>query len=451
MPVYFYQTAGLILLILAFMHYMKYNDEFLFLPVLFFFLTGITRFKAVSDGKADWVSVAYTRNIFTEMTFEKALFALGLFFLGTMVFSLSYSMNNARQKYPVVVDNDDLFKSFIRSKRVLIIGMFVFFVGLNSVFKGMISGNLALGNSYFLLFGMAIAGLVLLAYLVYKSYNFSENFLVKSLFLVLMIWGMYVSYTPSMRFQFISWVVAIGILVTRYRTPMQKMKYYAAGGVVLLLFFALAGVARTYDVKSLTWKQRFDLASERNQKKLDQNMLDGFMMVLDVYPEHLNYGYGMEHFEILLRPIPRRWWPGKPLGGYHNKLGLNDLEKGTVGISQTIYGTFYGEGGWIGIIIFSVLYGWLFVRLFRYSTRYDSDLKWLIKGVILASLIPILRGGDLPGIIAFIGMSYWPVILIVWMYNRWLKSHTKRDEELVEPVFEAEEGVFYSGPGYGRN
>jgi hypothetical protein len=425
MPLFFYQISALLLLLLAIRHYFRFNDEFLFLPVLFFYFTGITRYQAVLAGKSNWVSVAYTRNIFTEMTFEKALWALGLFFLGTFLLSVSYSWHNNRLSYPDVVDDDDTFKTFIQEKRRLIFWLFVFFVVLNTVFKGLISGPLSLGNSYFFLFGMAIAGLVLLAFVVYKSYNFHENFYTKSLFLVLMIWGMYISYDPALRFQFISWMVALGILMTRKYTPLQKSKYYAIGGAGLLLFFALAGVARTYNLSQLTWSQRFHLVSARNESKGDQNMLDGFMMVLDVYPQNLNYSYGMEHVEILLRPIPRQLWPGKPLGGYHNKLGLNDPTRGTVGISQTIYGSFYGEGGVIGIIILSILYGLLFVKLFRYAIRFESDMKWLLKGIIIASFIPILRGGDLPGIVAFIMMSYWPVLVVVWMYNRWLRNRGK--------------------------
>jgi len=433
MSLFYYYIIAFFLLSLAIWHFFRYNDEYLFLPVLFFFLTGITRLKAVLDGKSSWVVVAYTRNIFTEMTLEKALWALGLFCLGTVIISLSYSLFNRRLPYPEIVDNDDSFTEFIREKRTLIIGLFIFFVILNSLFKGLIRGSLALGNSYFLLFGMAIAGLVLLAYLVYRSYTFRENFFVKILFLLLMVWGMYISYDPSLRFQFVSWMVALGILMTRQQSPLRKSVYYIVGGVVLLLFFALAGVAREHNISQLSWKQSLELAEARNESKSDQNMLDGFMMVLDVYPEHLDYSYGMEHIEILLRPIPRRLWPGKPLGGYHNKLGLNDMERGTVGISQTIYGSFYGEGGVIGIIIFSIIYGWLFVRLFRYALRYDSDMMWLLKGIIIASFIPILRGGDLPGIVAFIGMSYWPIIVLVIMYNRWLKNNTAQ-QELSESV-----------------
>lgn len=430
MTLFFYQFATLLLLLLAVRHYFRFNDEFLFLPPLFFLLTGISRYNAVLAGKSTWVSVAYTRNIFTEMTFEKAMWALGLFFLGTMLLSVSYSIYNSRVRYPEVVDNDELFTQFIQEKRGVIFVLFIFFVIVNSIFKGLVSGALALGNSYFLYFGMAIAGLVLLAFVVYKSYTFAENFITKIIFLFLMVWGMFISYNPSLRFQFISWIVAFGILVTRNYSPWQKMKYYAVGGVGLLLFFALAGVARTHSISQITWKKSFQLASERNESKADQNMLDGFMMVLDVYPTHLNYSHGMEHFEILLRPIPRQFWPGKPMGGYHNKLGLNNLNQATVGISQTIYGSFYGEGGVLGIIILSILYGWLFVKLFRYAMRYESDMKWLLKGIIVASFIPILRGGDLPGIVGFIGMSYWPVIIMVWIYNRWLK---RRVYELEEP------------------
>lgn len=119
------------------------------------------------------------------------------------------------------------------------------------------------------------------------------------------------------------------------------------------------------------------------------------------------------------------------MGGYANKLGLNDYQNsGTVGISQTIYGTFYGEGGVIGIIIFSILYGWIFVKLKRYSERYHSEMRYLIKGMIIASIVPILRGGDLPGIIAFVGMSYWPIFILLYQYNTLAKQLKWKEKTL---------------------
>jgi hypothetical protein len=90
---------------------------------------------------------------------------------------------------------------------------------------------------------------------------------------------------------------------------------------------------------------------------------------------------------------------------------------GSVGISQSLYGTFYGEGGVVGIIILCVIYAFLLNALISRSIRYNSDVRHLIKGAAIASIIPLLRGGDLPGIYAFIGMSFWPVILFTFRYS----------------------------------
>jgi hypothetical protein len=428
-----YEILFWVLLIIAFFFYLRHNDEMLFLPVLFFFFTGIERYNAVAEGKSNWVRVAYTRDIFTPITEEKVMMAMFLFALGTVIFFFSYRFFAKKVAWPEYArDTDEIFSNFIQDKKGLILGFFIFYSILFTATRGLIGGAVALGQSYFLLLPMALGGFILLAFLVYRSYSWGENTAVKLFYLGLMIYAIIQSYHPGQRFQFLSWMVAIGIIVTKAYTPVKKIKYYVAGGILVLFFFSLAGVKRHTNIKHLTFQERWELASARTDSREDQNMLDGMMMVLDVYPENLNYHYGGEHFEILLRPIPRGIWPGKPVGGYANKLGLNVVEKGTIGISQTIYGTFYGEGGIWGIVIFSILYGFIFVKLFRYAGRYNSDLYWLLKGVIIASFVPILRGGDLPGIIAFIGMSYWPIFLLVFLYNRHLRKLESLEAETDE-------------------
>jgi len=411
------------LLIMAFIHFRKYNDEFLFLPLLFFLSTGINRLNAVLDGKAEWVSVVYTRNIFTPMTTEKAMVALGFLALGTVLLFFSYQYFNSRLPYPPkYVDNQSLFDQFIQSQKGFILGLFIFFNIVFTIFKGLMSGPMALGQSYFLLFPMALGGLILLAFLVYKSYNWQDGVGIKIFYLFLMSYAVFMSYNPGQRFQFLSWLIALGILISKNMTIQRKTITYLLGGIFVLFFFSLAGVARKYDITQMSIEEMWQKASERSDKNEDQNMLDGMMMIMDVYPQHLDYAYGMEHFEILLRPIPRQLWPGKPMGSYINKLGLSDARKGTIGISPSIYGTFYAECGIWGIVFFSLVYGWGIARLFRYSCKYNSDIQWLIKGLIIASFIPILRGGDLPGIFAFIGMSFWPVFILLYRYNKYLKQ-----------------------------
>ena len=145
-------------------------------------------------------------------------------------------------------------------------------------------------------------------------------------------------------------------------------------------------------------------------------MLDGFVLLRQVYPEMLGYSYGGEHLEILERPIPRAWWPDKPVGGYMNKLGIITADSGfTLGISPSLFGSFYQEGGLVGVVLLSIIYGFGFGRLVSFSTRIVPLAGLLLRGILAAAIVPLLRGGDLPGIYAWFGMSFWPCLLILWL------------------------------------
>lgn len=41
----------------------------------------------------------------------------------------------------------------------------------------------------------------------------------------------------------------------------------------------------------------------------------------------------------------------------------------------------------------------------------------------IASAIPLLRGGDLPGVYAFIGMTFWPILIFINRYKKFLNVY----------------------------
>lgn len=414
-----------LLVILAVVQYLERNDEFLFIPVLFFVATGVFRYDAVISGKADWAIVAYSRDIF-HLTNELGEEALNYFFWGTATFSLAYFFfsRNTEEKR-IVYDSNELFSKFLDKHRTHIIYLFLIVLGVTAAANGVLRGvsAIAYGLSYFYLFQLAIGGMILLMYLVFDKVSWNTNSTDKLLFGLGILIAAYFSYNPNLRFQFLSWMLALAIFWGKNKAPVLKFRFYSIGLVAVLLVFSMAGNARHSKFNPLSFSEKVGLAFQRITIAEDLNMLDGMMMVLQVYPEHLEYHYGMEHMEIFMRPIPRAIWPGKPVGGYANKLGLNDnMETATVGISQTIYGSFYGEGGVIGIVIFSFLYAFGFVRVFQIAFRFHSPVRYLIKGIAFASWVPMLRGGDLPGIYAFVGMSFWPIFLFLWLYFRFMRS-----------------------------
>jgi hypothetical protein len=267
-------------------------------------------------------------------------------------------------------------------------------------------------SSYLILFSLSLVGIAILTAALWKSGAFRtavERFGALLLFVAII----YLTFQPSMRFQFLGWCVAVTIILASGQPFLRRAQVLVIGLVGAVALFAVAGALRNAEESTVELEQS---AWERFAFAEDANMLDGFALLRQVYPEMLDYSYGGEHLEILERPIPRAWWPGKPVGGYMNKLGLITADSDVMlGISPSLFGSFYQEGGLVGIVLLSIIYGFGFGRLVSFSTRIVPLSGLLLRGMLAAAIVPLLRGGDLPGIYAWCGMSFWPCFLLLWL------------------------------------
>jgi hypothetical protein len=267
-------------------------------------------------------------------------------------------------------------------------------------------------SSYLTLFSLSLVGVAILIAALWKSRAFhsgGERFGALLLFVAII----YLTFEPSMRFQFLGWCVAVTIILASGQPFLRRAQVLVIGLVGAVALFAVAGALRNAEEPTVELEQS---AWERFAFAEDANMLDGFALLRQVYPEMLDYSYGGEHLEILERPIPRAWWPGKPVGGYMNKLGLITADSDVMlGISPSLFGSFYQEGGLVGIVLLSIIYGFGFGRLVSFSTRIVPLSGLLLRGMLAAAIVPLLRGGDLPGIYAWCGMSFWPCFLLLWL------------------------------------
>ena len=270
-------------------------------------------------------------------------------------------------------------------------------------------------SSYLILFSLSLVGVAILIAALWKSGAFHtavERFGAALLFAAII----YLTFQPSMRFQFLGWCVAVTIILASGQSFLRRAQVLVIGLVGAVALFAVAGALRNAEEPTVELEQS---AWERFAFAQDANMLDGFALLQQVYPEMLDYSYGREHLEILERPIPRAWWPGKPVGGYMNKLGIVTADSGfTLGISPSLFGSFYQEGGLVGVVLLSIIYGFGFGRLVSFTTRIVPLGGLLLRGILAAAIVPLLRGGDLPGIYAWFGMSFWPCLLLLWLGRR---------------------------------
>jgi len=230
----------------------------------------------------------------------------------------------------------------------------------------------------------------------------------------------HLTFSSSGRFRFLGYIIGGTYILSTRWFGWKRIPLLATGALIALALFGVAGAMR-----DTTDPEIVDAGIERTKVGEDANFLSGLAYLMQVYPDKLPFRYGGEHLEILERPIPRAWWPGKPAGGYMNKLGLFDASSGgTIGISPTLFGSFYAEGSWVGVFIFSMIYGWVAARMVRYSCQLRPFFGVLIRACMIGGIIPLLRGGDLPGVYAWLGLAYWPVMLLFWWNREYLHPQT---------------------------
>jgi hypothetical protein len=393
------------------------HDEIPLLICAILFYVFSFRFWALLQG---WASPVDLSNFgFDPIDSESALEVQAIATLAeTVLLSVYMLTQRCRIDIPPELASPELLKWL--KPRVAALGVICVLVSLvasRSVGAQLASGK-SMGfevSSYLSLLSLSLVGVAVLIAALWKGGAFhtaGERVVVALLFGTIT----YLTFQPSMRFQFLGWFVAVTIIVSSGQSFVRRAQVLAIGLVGAVGLFAVAGALRNAEDPTAGLKQS---ASERFTFAQDANMLDGFVLLRQVYPRLLDYSHGGEHLEIFERPIPRAWWPDKPVGGYMNKLGIITVDSGfTLGISPSLFGSFYQEGGLIGVVLLSIIYGFGFGRLVAFSAHIVPLTGLLIRGILAAAIVPLLRGGDLPGIYAWFGMSFWPCVLLLWFRRR---------------------------------
>ncbi|MEJ1933990.1 hypothetical protein WDZ92_27655, partial [Nostoc sp. NIES-2111] len=410
---------------------LRRNDEIpLFINSFLFYISSY-RYWAVTSGFGEWVTLGELGG-FDPITAPDALVALNYMVFGQICLIGTYIFFQ-KESLPIIKPIAD--RQFLAWLHPIVIRFGLLGLPVILYVRYRVAAQVASGKSlafevsgYLYLFPMVLVGIATLILCVWKFGGF--KFLSTKLMAFAILSGVsYYTFSPTGRFQFLGWMLASAIILSSSYRPKTRMIIFMIIAVLGITVFTVAGAMRSTVTSEDALKQS---AWERAFSAEDANMVDGFVMIQQVYPQRLPFSLGMEHLEIILRPIPRAWWPEKPVGGYMNKLNLTtDKGKGTLGISPSLIGSFYAEGGIAGIVICSFIYGKILSSIVRYTTKIHPFASILIRAILCACLIPLLRGGDLPGIYAWFGMAFWPCFLLLWIK----RSYFKRNYLIGKPFY----------------
>ncbi len=147
-----------------------------------------------------------------------------------------------------------------------------------------------------------------------------------------------------------------------------------------------------------------------------------YTMILKTFPKHHDYIYGASLIKPFVFWIPRFIWKDKPesLPAYIGRYYYGTSRGNNYSTGMTITGEFYINGGVIGIIVFSFLFGLIsacFAKQYLESEYESSKIISMIYFVLFPSL---MRGG----IAATVIMFFLLILFVLGAFK--LKHYFKR-------------------------
>ena len=104
-------------------------------------------------------------------------------------------------------------------------------------------------------------------------------------------------------------------------------------------------------------------------ESMDWANLEFFEYVAETVPRKTGtYGYFVDNLQVLTEPIPRKLWPGKPIGPPIRMFNLFDYGK-PIGMTYSLPGYGWAQLGYLGVIAWCGLWGWALGRIYAAFAR----------------------------------------------------------------------------------
>jgi hypothetical protein len=164
-------------------------------------------------------------------------------------------------------------------------------------------------------------------------------------------------------------------------------------------------------------------APERVRIKYDTQDFANFdylTFVLAIVPSRTGtFTYGSQYLQLFTEPIPRKLWPGKPLGSPVGFFSLNSYGNFN-GLTPSLVGDGWMSGGWLGLVVTMGFFGGLWGLFHRWFWANNGrSLSAMVYLIALAMSVQQFRDGGI-SIAKFLFWNLSPLIL--WAGVSWLIS-----------------------------
>jgi hypothetical protein len=192
--------------------------------------------------------------------------------------------------------------------------------------------------------------------------------------------------------------------------------------VVFITLMGLIGLTRNYgrglDLFKVEEKTNYELFIQGITESITFQTTG---LLMDQVPEVYDY-IGIDPiWQSIVFPIPRRLWPEKPSGDYIEIINRLYLINNYLGIGAAVlnYGEMYLAFGWWGIIIGSLILGWIAKKLWLwYQVNRENPLAIVTLAVASSFFYVVISRGYLPQVVMNFFFTVGPCLVIIWWVNR---------------------------------
>jgi len=202
----------------------------------------------------------------------------------------------------------------------------------------------------------------------------------------------------------------------RLRMPSLRV---VLGAILLVVSFNAIGSDRGAALRQLAGVEQTDeFEKSRDEEEFFLNGMDFanmefFEFLVYVVPQRSGtYNYFTDNLQVLTEPIPRKWWPEKPIGEPIHLMDMY-LYGHPIGMTRSLPGEGWYALGWVGVVIWCALWGSLLGRAYnKFVTGPQTTWRVAMYLVFLPTLIVVFRDGTLLQLVRSTGVYFTPIA--VW-------------------------------------
>ena len=229
---------------------------------------------------------------------------------------------------------------------------------------------------------------------------------------------------------FLLMFVIPGFVILSFLFKRKALVLIAVSTVFFILILMFLGNVRTslHEGASLTEQfetQTSDVLENATSYFLQGGDFEAFekgMLVIEAIPSDESPYWGKTFATLLIMPIPRIFWPGKPEGSLTDTI-IKRYPLIPENFAVTFIGEAYGNFLWPGVILIFLLFGLISAKVYRHNISPQPVVKsCVLIGLYMAYVILVMRGSFHSMTSYYLFCLFW-FVASDWVFKlKWIKE-----------------------------